>query len=332
MKEKTDLTFSILLSSLSERWKLIVIITLFSLTTGLAYSLFLNNRYVAATTFIPRTSSSSSIGGGNLGGLASLAGINLGGMGNEEEIPPSIYPRLVKSISFREEILDRDLSPFYSGSLRDYINEEERIKESTPIVEELEVDGTFFRITESDYDRYEYLNDNLKVTPNDKEGFVSVSFECENPNISAKVVDITRTKLEREVINFRLSKSKQELDFIMERYKDIQVEFLKKQREFTTFQDQNSVISTSKASTQLDNLRTEYELISSVFQELGKQVETAKIQVNKETPVFTIIEEVSIPYKKTFPRRGVIVAGFTFLGLLGSFIYILMPFFVKRAD
>jgi uncharacterized protein involved in exopolysaccharide biosynthesis len=53
---------------------------------------------------------------------------------------------------------------------------------------------------------------------------------------------------------------------------------------------------------------------SSVFQELAGQVEQAKIQVNKDTPIFTIIEPVSVPLERTKPKRGLIVVIWTFLG------------------
>ena len=55
-------------------------------------------------------------------------------------------------------------------------------------------------------------------------------------------------------------------------------------------------------------------MISSVFQELAGQVEQAKIQVNKDTPIFTIIEPVSVPLERTKPKRILIVVIWTFLG------------------
>ena len=39
--------------------------------------------------------------------------------------------------------------------------------------------------------------------------------------------------------------------------------------------------------------------LKNVTQQLAAQVEQAKLQVNKNTPVFTIINPVTIPYEKS---------------------------------
>jgi uncharacterized protein involved in exopolysaccharide biosynthesis len=45
----------------------------------------------------------------------------------------------------------------------------------------------------------------------------------------------------------------------------------------------------------------DYAISNSVFQELAKQLEQAKIQVAKDTPVFTIVEPVVIPNEDAGP-------------------------------
>jgi len=43
-------------------------------------------------------------------------------------------------------------------------------------------------------------------------------------------------------------------------------------------------------------------------------VEQAKIQVNKDTPIFMIIEPVSVPLNRSKPQRAMTVIIWTFLG------------------
>ena len=67
---------------------------------GIVFALGSANVYTATTTFIPKGKSSGSVGG-SLSGLASLAGISLGGMsGGDSEIPPTMYPMVLNSIPF----------------------------------------------------------------------------------------------------------------------------------------------------------------------------------------------------------------------------------------
>jgi len=60
--------------------KLIFKVTLFTIVFGVVYALFQPNKFTSSTTFIPQLSSGVKTGGSSLGGLASLAGINLGGI------------------------------------------------------------------------------------------------------------------------------------------------------------------------------------------------------------------------------------------------------------
>ena len=65
-------------------------------------------------------------------------------------------------------------------------------------------------------------------------------------------------------------------------------------------------------------------MTSSVFQELAGQVEQAKIQVNKDTPIFTIIEPVSVPLERSKPKRSMMVIIWTFLGGVFSVGWVLV--------
>ena len=58
--------------------------------------------------------------------------------------------------------------------------------------------------------------------------------------------------------------------------------------------------------------------------ELSKQVEQAKLQVTKDTPVFSTIKEAIIPIQRTSPKRKQLVLIFGFIGFSIACIYILI--------
>jgi uncharacterized protein involved in exopolysaccharide biosynthesis len=57
---------------------------------------------------------------------------------------------------------------------------------------------------------------------------------------------------------------------------------------------------------------------------LANQAEQARLQVNKNTPVFTTIQPVTIPFERSAPKRSSIVIVFAFLGLVLSTGYVLV--------
>ena len=74
----------------------------------------------------------------------------------------------------------------------------------------------------------------------------------------------------------------------------------------------------------LSRLESEVNISESIVQQLASQVEQAKLQVNKDTPVFTTIKPVTIPFERSAPKRSQIVLIFGFLGLVLSVGYVLI--------
>ena len=73
-----------------------------------------------------------------------------------------------------------------------------------------------------------------------------------------------------------------------------------------------------------NKLESEFEIISAVVEEISKQVEQAKLQLNKDTPVFSTIKEAIIPIKRFSPKRTQIVLVFGFVGFIFSCSFILI--------
>ena len=97
-----------LLKNLWGARKIILKITLAFTFLGLFVAVFSKNEFTASTTFVPLAQGSKA--GGSLGSLASLAGINIGGAVNSEEISPELYPQIVSSIPFQLELLNTPLT------------------------------------------------------------------------------------------------------------------------------------------------------------------------------------------------------------------------------
>jgi uncharacterized protein involved in exopolysaccharide biosynthesis len=86
--------------------------------------------------------------------------------------------------------------------------------------------------------------------------------------------------------------------------------------------DNNINISSSLFQNKLSRIESELSIVQSVVQQLASQLEQAKLQVNKDTPVFTTINPVTIPFERSAPKRSLIVLVFSFLGLVISTGYV----------
>ena len=101
LPESDEIDIVELLQKVWQGRKIAIIISVVFALLGVIFALSSTNVYTATTTFIPKGKSSGSVGG-SLSGLASLAGISLGGMsGGDSEIPPSMYPMPVSYTHLR---------------------------------------------------------------------------------------------------------------------------------------------------------------------------------------------------------------------------------------
>ncbi|MDE5421897.1 hypothetical protein L3073_06730 [Ancylomarina sp. DW003] len=84
--------------------------TLIFMVLGLFIALFSAKEYTASTTMVPQSAEGGSKLGGSLGGLAAMAGINLGSMGGGSTIPPTLYPKIIASVPFQKEMMKTPLT------------------------------------------------------------------------------------------------------------------------------------------------------------------------------------------------------------------------------
>ena len=101
-----------------------------------------------------------------------------------------------------------------------------------------------------------------------------------------------------------------------QRCNEAEKDFKAKQYAVAQFQDRNRDLFSSLPQTRLQQMQAEYNLAFSVYTELAKQLETKRIKLKEDQPIFTIIEPVSVPNERSKPKRVMIVAIWTFVGLV----------------
>ena len=185
-------------------------------------------------------------------------------------------------------------------------------------------ESKIYSITEKDEVLFEVLNNSLSLSINEKEGFITISFTDTNKNVAAQVTHIAQNLLQEKIIEFKNKSSKEMLDFALKQYSDKKESYEKLQDERAVFVDKNINISSSLFQNKLSRLESEVSISESIVQQLASQVEQAKLQVNKDTPVFTTIKPVTIPFQRSAPNRSLLVIVFGFFGIVVSVGYVLV--------
>jgi uncharacterized protein involved in exopolysaccharide biosynthesis len=333
-----------LLKQIYQGRKLIVLSAFAAAVLGVVVALATPNTYTSGATFIPQTGGDSKPSS-SLSGLASLAGINLGGMSGGSDIPPTLYPQIISSVPYKLDLLDETIEVSDSEvSLGEYLGDDSgssilgTVKKYTiglpgTILSALRGSssegaslgqGELYQISEDDRELFEALNTKLILSLNEKEGFVTLEFSDEDKLVAAQVAERAKELLQERIIAFKNQSARELLDFTTKQYQDNKTSYEALQDSIAIFKDQNLNISSSLYQNRLDRLERELNIASSVVEQLASQVEQAKLQVNKDTPVFTIIEPVTVPFERSAPKRSLIVVIWIFLGVVLSTGYILV--------
>ena len=296
--------------------KQIIIISFVFVLVGVAAALLSPVVYSSSTTFINSQTESSSSSG--LSGVASLVGINLGGMSSGSEIPSTMYPQLGESIEFKRDLLNSYIDEKEQIKLEDFLANYNDIEKSVT-----ENNNKLF-ISEYEDELFNIINDVVSISVNQKDGFITITANMPNSEYAANTCINAREILQQTVINNRIKSAKQKLEYSEEQLNSKRIEFEEVQNKLAYFNDSNLNLVTSSVINEREKLEAEFQIINAVMIELSKQVEQRKLQVSEDTPVFSIVKEASMAVKRSSPKRTQMILIFGFIGLVTSISYTLI--------
>ncbi len=299
------------LIDLFEMWKAIwgskyyiIVFTFFISVLSVLYAVSLPNKYKAEILLAHANNGDASALSGmasQFGGIASLAGINLGGDSNDA----LINLKILQSKMFLFEFINKHKLkvPLIAAVGWDKKSNQLLIDESkfdTQSEKWVRVVDDANKVIPSDFEAYEALMDLLKVDEDKSSGLITISLEFFDPNLSKAWVTLLVDDL-----NYRMK-----LLEIDEKTKS--VEFLTQQLNKTDVVEMKNVF---------------YQLI----EEQTKSMLLAEVQKDF---VFKVIDEAIIPEKKSSPKRAVICVIGTMMGAIFSIFVALLIFYINkfRAD
>lgn len=280
-----------------DKWWIIGITFLFAMA-GVYYALSLPNIYKAEGVYTPAQREGVSGGmTGQLGGLASLAGVSLGG-GAGNDIDQSMT--LITSWPFLEGVINKyDLKPIIMAvnGWNDQTGEltwDKEVYDPT--------DGKWLRkpsrgrgAEPSGFEAFKVLRKNLFASVDVKTGLVRISYDSYSPESSAKILDL---------IVFELNKHFQVRDVREARSR---IEYLEKKISETRIAEMQAVFY-SMVETQLKNL-----MLAEV----------------SEAYVLKPVIERKVPEEKSGPKRALIVVFIAILGGVMSLIIVFARYFFR---
>jgi LPS O-antigen subunit length determinant protein (WzzB/FepE family) len=313
---------------------------------GLLVAIFSSKVYTSACDVVPQASDSSALS--RMGSLAALAGINLDQMQNVKTLSPLVYKNIMESTTFRKELMQTPLNfkeidhpiSFYEYCTNEEYNKPSigeyiikytvglpfvilkaiRGEQPSPDYGALNQSGdsSIETVTKEEYECLKALDDCITLRLDDKKGYVTISANMPEAVAAAQMAQATLELLQRYITEFKIEKVQSNLDFVQERYNEAKSNFEDIQSRRAKFRDANMNTTRYSAHAELEKLNAEYSLAMNLYSELASQLERAKISVKETMPVLTVITPVTVPFKKSKPKRVVILFAYTFFGVLAG--------------
>ena len=307
-----------------------------------AYSI--PKEYTSTVVLAPETSSGSGASG-SLGALASMAGVNLGGLsGDEDALYPELYPQIISSTPFLCDLMslmvetkDGDLST----TLYDYLTEHQKktwwskiIKAPIKMIKSMvgtEIVDTIMPTNESGMymTRKQYLtlvslNEKISVIVDRGNFVITLNVTMQDPKVAAYVASVVSDKLQEYIGTYRSAKARKDLAYTEMLYKEAQEKYYAAQQAYAKYVDQHQGVVKMQYQIEQNRLSNEQDLAFNVYNQIAQQLEMARAKVSESTPVCVVMQPAIMPIKASAPKKMVIGLLYVFLAFFGTVSWIVV--------
>ncbi len=328
------------------RWTVLVWGTAF-LVIGAIYAFSKPNQYTVEITVMPEIQSKGASLGG-LSSLAGLAGIDVGSMTSTDAIRPDIYPDVLQSVPFALQLLRQ---PVYSQlleketTLQTFLEEQGKQSWLGSLLsgsadEEKQVPlpdpknrSKALQISKKQEDLIKTVHGAVAAAYDKKTGVITVTTTLPDPVVAATVARLSLDYLTNYISSYRTEKSRNQVDFLTKQTEEAKERYQKAEYALSVYRDKNRYLNLNTAKIEEQRLQADFILTQTLYNELTKQLELAKVKVAEEAPIFKTLEPARIPLKKSGPKRTIIMVVFIAVGsIIGIIVFFIRKFVFAKPE
>jgi uncharacterized protein involved in exopolysaccharide biosynthesis len=315
---------------------------------GTTYALLADEEYTSTAKVVREVSSEASSLPGGLSSLSGSFGINLG---SAEGLTPEAFPDILTSREVRLAVV-RDT--FYIPSLErrttlvEYYNQPPdpveilfryTLKLPWTIKDALFADhsssdpssasANSSHPTTEELEAIKAISNQVTSSVDRESGLMTIQATAEDPSMATHVTARFLDELTARVRALRTQKVRENVEFMEDRFADAQQELRVAEDRLARFLERNQRIGSPPLQFERDRLRRQVGFKEQLYRDLQAQLTQARVELQRQQPVVTVVEEPVQPLERSAPKRALIVV----LSLiLGGFVGIGTSFGVAFVD
>ena len=299
-----SIDFKILAKVLIDKKIYIFLVTILFIVTGFGSSFFLTKYYNAEISLYPAKNDLSQ-GLGQFQSIAANFGINSADNDQRFNIPDVVKSRLIASKVVNQKwqfnngmsvdlinLWHLNQPPWYSFFYRNKID--------TVVVIEKAI---------------KKFNNHVQVSEDRISGLIKISTTFQDPLIAASVANFIGNQVELYIQKENSAQSTKEKLFISDRLSIVKKELETSEVELKDFRERNRGYEDSPELFMIySQLYREVEAKKEVYLTLQQQLELARIEEVKQSPILHVLDHAVPPIRKSFPNRSLFLIISALLG------------------
>lgn len=278
--------------------------------------------FTSEVQVLPELQARSAMNLKRFGALAELAGINLEGVSNTEAVRPDLYPDVLKSTPFMLHLLgqpvhtvDQQRYATLTAFLAARSSWLDRLLNKEPVaVPKAGSDRQTLHLTREQELLIKDTKERILSDLDKQSGVIIIKVKMPDAEVAAQVGQIAIDYLTRYVIHYRTEKTREDLKFLSERFREARKRYDRAMVNLSAYKDQHRYMVTQLGTIEERRLQAEFDLAQGLYSNITQQYEQTRIKIQEETPILKVLEPAQVPTKRSEPRRTIMVILYTFIG------------------
>ncbi|MDY6270337.1 MAG: Wzz/FepE/Etk N-terminal domain-containing protein [Prevotella sp.] len=330
---------------IKDKWSLLVFFIIFAVL-GIAVALMTPRTYSTDVVVAPELSSGSMPEG--LSDIASMVGVDLnnGNKSSVDAIYPQIYPDVISSNDFIVQLFNIPVTTEGAKNSKtyfDHITKDAKMgfwdypktwmgnivkkitgkKDTTNLADASTViDPVHLSKVQSDI--RDAIRSQVTCVVDKKTNVITITAKDFDRFVSAEVADTVQKRLRNYIIEYRTKKFKQDVAYAQSLVDTAEAKYVKTRNAYTAFAEANTDVTQESFVTKRDEMENNMQMRYTNYTQALQQLQVAQAKLREHTPVFTVIQEASVPFKPSGTPRSLIVLGYVLAGLFFDAIWVLL--------
>jgi uncharacterized protein involved in exopolysaccharide biosynthesis len=151
------------------------------------------------------------------------------------------------------------------------------------------------------------ISDKISASVDEETGLMTISVTEGGPQVASSLAESFLDHFTIRVRDIRTEKVRERLEFVRGRFEEAEQELESAEERLAQFLERNQNPTTASLQFRRDRLQRQVSFKEQLYSELQSQLTQTRLDLQRQQPVVTVVEEPVPPMNRSAPKRTIIV-------------------------